>query len=120
MTNDLHMMNGLYLYTNLPLYGHETPAPYVAETINRAHRFANTNGKGKGITELSGHKIIDSSILNDFPPTGTTGNFHAKTVEQMSKAFFVNNSEAIRLTSTEVIYWAKSINIDVLSKGRQT
>lgn len=120
MTDGLHMISHLYLYTNAPPHGYGTPAPKVAETVLRSYSYNKI--EHPGTTTVHGKTINKFAItdLQMYPFDQVTGNFNPRSARLMSRRFLRDNSEAIIGTARETIEQMKKTNPDVLTRGRQT
>lgn len=120
MTDGLHMISSMYLYTNAPPHGYGTPAPKVAETVLRAYNYnckddnSSWNIYGK---EVPNYAIKD---IKDYPFDQITGNYHPQSVYKMAKEYLKVNATQIIEKSEDVIEMMKRTNPDILTKGRQT
>lgn len=83
-TNGLHMMSGLYLYTNPPPYGYGSPAPKVADTVLRSYDYNKAEDKEMKHA-VFGHKILDTRIydINGFSSNETMNNFNPQLAKHM-------------------------------------
>lgn len=100
--------------------GYGTPAPKVAETINRTREF---NRKGdKTPLQIFGMRIEQVHWTNDdpFPFNEITSNWHPGEFYKMVQIFLVSHQSIIDSVVNNIMEKIMSQNSDVLTKGRQT
>nr|APG77890.1 polymerase PB1 [Hubei orthomyxo-like virus 2] len=119
-TNGIHMISGLYQYTNAPPYGHGTPCMKAVETVKRAYEF--NLKKDDKTFKIGRFDIEDPRWHNykDFPFDQTAGNFNPTYVKNCAVRFLIKNQKAIDNAIKKTANMLFTTNADIISNGRQT